>query len=105
MFLRVIKSALTDQDTDNVDELYSVPIGGGTPPIKLNPNLNSDKDVSSFFQISPDGSTVVYTAQGTDEVLELYSVPIGGGAAPVKLNPDFIEGNRDGCCWYFSNQP
>ena len=43
------------------------------------------------FQVSPDGSTVVYRAdQDTDDVFELYSVPIGGGAS-TKLNLSLIH--------------
>jgi Tol biopolymer transport system component len=73
-----------DQDADGVSELYSVPIGGGTPT-KLNGALVANGDVHDFA-ISPDGSRVVYRAdQTTDGVDELYSVPIGGGTA-TKLN-------------------
>ena len=75
-----------DQDTDGVDELYSVPSGGGAA-VKLNGALVANGDVYSYgFQFSPDSSRVLYLAdQDTDGVYEIYSVPIGGGAA-VKLN-------------------
>jgi Tol biopolymer transport system component len=77
-----------DQDTNDVIELYSVPIGG--PPasgIKLNSVLTAGRSVFSF-QISRDSSRVVYPAdQETDLVYELYSVPIGGpAAAGIKIN-------------------
>ena len=53
---------------------------------QLNENRAFVGDVSSSYQVSPDGSTVVYRAdQDTDDVTELYSVPIGGGAV-TKLN-------------------
>ena len=40
-----------------------------------------------LFEISPDGSRVVYTAdQETDNVIELYSTPTDASAMPVKLN-------------------
>lgn len=65
----------TDQQTDEVFELYSVPIAGGTAT-KLNGTLTSVKDVFSFA-ISADSSRVVYSAdQETDEVVELFSVPL-----------------------------
>ena len=80
-----------DQDTDEVSELYSVPIGGGAVT-KLNGALVAGGDVASDFQVSPDGSTVVYRAdQDTDDVYELYSVPIGGGAT-TKLNSALVAG-------------
>ena len=67
-----------DQDTEQVFELYSVPIGGGVAT-KLNGALTASGDVWGGFQISPDGFTVVYRAvQDTDQLTELYSVPIGG---------------------------
>lgn len=77
---------LADQDTNNVNELYSVPIGGGSVT-KLNPSLPAGGGVGLFgLDISPDGSTVVYTAdQITNNVHELFSVPIGGGTS-VRLN-------------------
>ncbi len=73
-----------DRDTDNVFELYSVPVGGGTVT-KLNPSFPAGRNISSFL-ITPDSSRVTYTAdQDTDEKSELYSVPIGGGPV-TKLN-------------------
>ena len=80
-----------DRDTDDVLEIYSVPIGGG-PSTKLNDTLPRGGDVAADFQISPDGSTVVYRAdQDSDNVDELYSVPIGGGPS-TKLNGPLTVG-------------
>jgi Tol biopolymer transport system component len=85
---QVVYSA--DQQTDEVWELYRVPIGGGTA-VKLNGALVAGGDVSGY-RLSPDGSRVVYIAdQQTDGVYELYSVPIGGGTA-VKLNGALVAG-------------
>jgi len=78
-----------DQQTDDVFELYSVPIAGpASSGVKLNSALVTGGDVlQASFRISPNSSRVVYVAdQQTDEVYELYSVPIGGPAsAGVKL--------------------
>ena len=62
-----------DQETDELVELWSVPIGGGTP-VKINGALLAGEDVESFA-ISPDSSTVVYWTE------RLLAAPIGGGAS------------------------
>ena len=79
-----------DQATDNVYELYSVPIAGGTP-VKLNGTLVSGGSVQNY-QISADSRRVVYWAsQDSTSVYELYSVPIAGGT-PIKLNGALVSG-------------
>lgn len=88
-----------DQQQDERIELFTVPIGGGQPPLKLNGPLVPGGDVgvsnggffigffSSYFVLSPNGRWVVYGAdQDTDERFELYSVPADGSLAPVKLS-------------------
>ena len=80
----------SDQETDDVYELYSVPIAGG-PAVKLNDLLVAGGYVYSY-QISTGSSRVVYLAdQESDNVYELYSVPIAGGPA-VKLNGLLVAG-------------
>lgn len=80
-----------DQDTDNVREVYSVPVAGGTVT-RLNAPMTPGGNSFSSGRISPDGSTVIYRAdQDVDEVFELYSVPIGGGSV-TKLNPPLPSG-------------
>ncbi len=84
-----------DQDTDEVFELYSAPIGGGTET-KLNGSLVSGGDVFTSFQISADDTRVIYVAdEDTDGVSELYSVPIGGGTS-TKLNGALVSGGNVG---------
>ena len=61
-----------DQETDEVLELYSVPITGG-PTTKLSGTLVADGDVGYLFRVSSDNTRVVYVAdQETDEVHELF---------------------------------
>ena len=56
------------------------PIAGGAPVV-----LSTNERVDGF-EISPDGTTVVYRSdQDVSSITELYSIPIGGGANP-KLN-------------------
>ncbi|MCP4306199.1 MAG: hypothetical protein GY788_15265, partial [bacterium] len=85
-------------DTDSVDggELYSVPIDGSAPPIRLNPVRPGPEDVVSWVDITPDGSTVLFAhgeSIGSDEFnnLAIYSVPIGGGEV-TSLTPDIEVG-------------
>ncbi len=75
----------SDQDTDGVCELYSIPIDGGAAPVKFDGMLVAGEEAWGF-ELSPDGSRVIYrVAQATDDTVDLYSAPIAGGA-PVKLN-------------------
>jgi Tol biopolymer transport system component len=83
-----------DQETDEVRELYSVPIAGpAAAGVKLNGALVPGGDVGDYVA-SPNGARVVYRAdQETDEAFELYSVPIAGPAAVgVKLNGPLVAG-------------
>lgn len=83
---------ITDHDTPNIYELYSVPISGGTP-VRLNIPLNANADIDGFY-ISPDSQWVIYFADAeTDNVFELYSVPIDGSSTSVKLNTSFPVGS------------
>jgi Tol biopolymer transport system component/N-acetylneuraminic acid mutarotase len=70
---------LSDRETDATDELYSVPVTGGTV-VKLNGTLPSGSNVHDDFAISPDGARVVYRADQESVFKdEVYSVPIEGG--------------------------
>jgi Tol biopolymer transport system component len=77
---------LADQDADNVFEIFSVPVAGGTR-VQLNGTLAAGGDVLiNGLDISPDGSRVLYYADQTiDEIFEAFSVPLTGGTA-IKLN-------------------
>ena len=73
---------LAEQDTDEVRELYAVPIDGSAPPVRLNAELAPGADVTGF-EVSANGARVVFLVNGAGE--GLYSVPIGGGE-PIVLN-------------------
>ncbi|MCB8943370.1 MAG: hypothetical protein H6658_06420 [Ardenticatenaceae bacterium] len=77
------------QDTTDVLELYSVPMGGGTS-VKLNPTITAVNGgvLSCCFKISQDSSRVIFlTDWEFENDFELFSVPIDGGT-PVRLNSD-----------------
>ena len=81
---------IADKDTAGRYELFSAPVDGASAPVKLSTGLafgSGDVGVSSF-QITPDGTRVVFLADanhggGTDDI---FSVPVDGSAAPSRLN-------------------
>jgi len=89
--MRVVYSA--DQATDDVIELYSVPLDRSSAPVRLSGPMAANGDVLGVFRISPDGSRVIYRAdQDADQVNELFGVPLDGSAAPVRLNAPLVAG-------------
>ncbi len=81
-----------EQNTDNVDELFSVSITGGDVT-RLNSDLPENGDVSSNlgFKISSDSNFVVYLAeQNINDLRELFYVPINGGDS-VRVNADLAQ--------------
>ncbi len=85
---------LADAERDGIDNLYSVPINGLSPPVKLNNDLSSGQKVIDF-KISKTSSHVVYISdQDTDGDVEIYSVPIDRSSASIKLNST-LDNNGD----------
>lgn len=84
-----------DQRFNDVEELWSVPIGGpAAAATRLSPTLPAFGDVRSNWQLSSDGGRVLFYADsGVDEQLELWSVPVAGPAtAAVHLNVALVAG-------------
>lgn len=87
----------SDQDTSRVAELFSVSIDGpASSAIKLNLPLEAGtptfrRGIVEFFQLSADGSRVVYAATSiSPENWGLYSVPADGPAsAGLRLTNHF----------------
>jgi Tol biopolymer transport system component len=86
---------LADEDSNEVLELYSVPLDGSRASVKLNDPLAAGGDVQfgsnpeylpPLMDITGDGRVVYVADRDTDEVFELYSVPIDGSSPPVELN-------------------
>jgi Tol biopolymer transport system component len=76
---------VADQLIDEVNELFTVPVTGGTP-VKLNHPLPPSANVDDEAEFSPDGSRVMYPVNSNDFTRrELYLVPSEGGAA-VRIN-------------------
>ena len=74
---------------DGADELYSVPIAGGTAH-KLNGDLGAGGDVD-FWKLSPDGGWAIFWAnEHGNSLTEVYGTPTLGGT-PLKLNSPLVE--------------
>lgn len=74
-----------DYDTPGQNELYSLPIGGGTPT-KINDALHFAGDVRSFA-ISPDGLSVAYAAgQTVGSANELFLKSVTGAGASTRIS-------------------
>ena len=83
-----------DYDTAGKNELYSVPIAGGTPT-KINDELHFAGDVRSFA-ISPDGNSVAYAAaQTVGSSNELFFKSIDGTGTSVRIS-DAAPANTGG---------
>ncbi|MGB4951758.1 MAG: hypothetical protein WBO55_14095, partial [Rhizobiaceae bacterium] len=80
----------------NGNEMYRVPIDGTAEAVLLHNPLVSGGGIWAF-QISTDGSRVVYVAeQETEYITELYEVPLDGATLPTKINKPLVEGGRVG---------
>jgi CSLREA domain-containing protein len=85
---------IADQNTDDIEELYSVEIATGTVTRLNDPLVSLSSDVKRF-QITPDSTRVVYTAnQDNKEAVELYSAAIDATGS-TKLNDPLAEGSGD----------
>ena len=86
--------------TSSQANLYSAPIDGTPPTLKLNPNLglvgNMGVSIVSRIRISPDGTRVVYQADQEVAVdrIQIYSVPLDGSAPSVALNGPLVAGGN-----------
>lgn len=84
---------LADDVHNDVFELYSVPSGGGAPPVRLNGPLVAGGDVVTGLRFSPDGTRLLFRADAEEnERFELYSVPSDGSGPAVKLNHALMPG-------------
>jgi Tol biopolymer transport system component len=81
-------------ETSFAPHLFSVALDGGTP-ISLTTSLPPESNSYMMpYQISPDGSRVVYIArQEIPTDYSVYSVPITGGV-PIRLSKTGLDGIR-----------
>jgi hypothetical protein len=87
-----------------VRELFSAPLDGSAPPVRLNAPFASGgglrtqtSSLRGAFEVAPDGLTVVYLAdQRTAGTVELFAVPTDGSRAPRVLNQELVAGGDVG---------
>ncbi len=96
---RVTSYTLTSDDSrivymtniNSINEIYSAPVAGGAA-VRLNLDIPPIVGRVLTFQVSPDGSRVVYSARhNTIGVDEIFSVPTTGGTA-IQLNTRLVSG-------------
>jgi hypothetical protein len=73
-------------------ELYSVPLDGSLPPVRLHGDLPTGGAVSAVHGVLADGAVLFMAALETAGVDGLYRSPIDGRAAPVRLNDELSPG-------------
>ncbi|MEL6308555.1 MAG: hypothetical protein AAFR81_25975 [Chloroflexota bacterium] len=87
---RIVFRADADVTQPNVESIYSVPIDGSAPAIRLNgPIIPAGGDVRDNFRVF--GNTVIYR---TDDLVDnqdrLFSVPVTGGT-PILLEDEAVR--------------
>jgi Tol biopolymer transport system component len=88
---------VANQEMTGAGELFSVPIDGSSPAVKLNGPLVAGGNVHTTG-LTSDGHTVVYMAdERIDEDEALFAVPIDGSASPVLISDGlyFVAGYDD----------
>ena len=84
---------VADQDTVEVNELYTVNLNQPGVSTKLNPALSGDRDVGEAF-ITPDNASILYRAdQDVNDTFELYQVNFNNPGVATKLNAAFPNGS------------
>jgi Tol biopolymer transport system component len=82
---------LADQRSDGVDELFSAPLDGSSPPVALHAPLTTTMDALEPVRFTPDGARVIFAVRISTGVV-LASAPTDGSAAPTPLNLPFPTG-------------
>jgi hypothetical protein len=73
-------------------DLFSIPIGSGSPVQLTNTNLVTGGIYSTGFWLTPSGDRAIYLGRTPSTGRqELYSVPTDGSPAPIRLNGDLIN--------------
>jgi len=82
---------LADQRVDGVEELFSAPLDGHAPAVRLHPALPASADALSAVHFTPDGRFVVFAVH-TSAGGVLLAAPTDASSPPVNLNSPFPAG-------------
>ena len=82
---------LADQEVDGVFELFSAPIDGHAPAVRLHAALSASDDVLTTVRFTPDGRFVVFAVRTPSGVALVSALADGRGTARV-LNWPFPPG-------------
>src|SRR5262249_50882800 len=77
---------LADAAVDDQFELYSVPVAGSAPPVKLSQPLPLALSDVRGFELTSDGARVVYIAFRNSGIADLFVTRTDGTGVPRQLN-------------------
>jgi Tol biopolymer transport system component len=94
---------VADQQVDERQELFAVPVATPGASTKLNGPLTAEGDVCRF-EFSHDSTRVAYCGdQETDGTMELFLVSLAAPGVSQKLNPPLVEGGKVSSHYDFSS--
>lgn len=77
---------LAEQETDGLLELFSVPVDASEPAIKLNHSIAPGIPGIQVFELSADGTRVIYRVELDPFSADLFAAAVDGSGTPVQLN-------------------
>jgi hypothetical protein len=85
-----------DQDMDERFDLYSAPISGAGPVVRLSSALGPTRDVQPEFLVLADSSAALFRADAdVDERYELWLAPLDGSAPARRANGRIFSAQGD----------
>jgi len=90
---------VSDERTNEVFELFSVPTDASAAPLVLSAALPIGGDVGSSIAQVPGGRVLYVAEQLVDNVSELFIVPDDGSAPPLKLSGPLVAGGNVSGLW------
>jgi Tol biopolymer transport system component len=78
---------IADQATDGAFELWSAPIDGSAPAVRISQALTPGAEVQADLDLTADGQRVLYRADPSiNGVFGLWSAPVDGSQAPARVD-------------------
>lgn len=83
-----------DQLVAGKTEVFSAPIDGSSPGVRISGPMADNRDVNDLVTVSPDSARALYFSNQESSIDQLYSAPLDGSAAAVKLNGPLVMSAR-----------